>query len=225
MPPKNYITPRAYSNEATLFINPAKFNKKNTSKPSFKVSFMFVIITFVLMLTFSAFASEDHDTNEFPYFCELKISYYPEEDGRAYEKFHHEDVNVRAKSKIYHGEHPSHGPYTQLGVRLIGDLCLRNEHNKKIFVDNLDDSWIRYEEYKVEKYKYSLSDFVLVFLDDDKSNEANDDCSDRWWTSFEEGQRVILKVADIWQGMTAHYSTAYAIAPEDIMINGKWICS
>ena len=166
-----------------------------------------------------------HASGDFPYFCDLNMSYYPGSDGQAYEVFHDRGKQVRGKTSIFDGEHPSHGSFQQLGVKLIADVCYKNENTGQVYVEDPEDLWIKNSGIKVEKHEYSLTDFILIFLDDDKSNEENDDCKDKWWTSFEEDKRVIIKVADIWQGTTAHYSTAYAISPEDIMINGKWICS
>ena len=165
------------------------------------------------------------DRNDFPYFCDLNMSFYPGFDGQAYEEFHSSSNSVRGKTTIFHGEHPSHGQFEQLGVKLIADVCYKNENTGQVYVEDPEDLWIKNSGITVEKHEYSLTDFILIFLDDEKSNEENDDCKDKWWTSFEEDKRVIIKVADIWQGMTAHYSTAYAIAPKDIMMNGKWICS
>jgi len=190
---------------------------KMFAQPKLKYVFYIFFISFIGIITTEA--------SEFPYFCDLKISYYPGEDGQAYEVFHREPNKIRAKTKIFHGEHPSHGSFKQLGVELRGDVCYRNESTGQLYTENPDDLSNYYSDIEVKKHKYSLSKFILVFLDDDKSNEENDECSDKWWTSFKENHRVIIKVADIWQGMTAHYSTDYAIAPEDIMLNGKWICS
>ena len=187
------------------------------AKPKINFVFYILFISFIGVITTEA--------SEFPYFCELKISYYPGEDGRAYEVFHREPNKIRAKTKIFHGEHPSQGFFSQLGVRIVGDICYKNELTGQIAVDDPNDFWIKGSEYNVQKHEYSLKDFILVFLDDKKTDEENENCSDKWWTSFKEHQRVILNVADIWQGMTAHYSTAYAIAPENIMIDGKWLCS
>ena len=166
-----------------------------------------------------------HANSDFPYFCDLNMSYYPGSDGQAYEEFHRNNNQVRGKTVIFHGEHPSQGPFKQLGVKLIGDVCYKNENTGQVYVEDPDDIWIKHSNINVKKHQYSLTDFILIFLDDNKTNEENDECKDKWWTSFEEDKRVIIKVADIWQGTTAHYSTAYAISPEDIMINGKWICS
>ncbi len=166
-----------------------------------------------------------HASNNFPYFCDLNLSYHPGSDGQAYEVFHDVGKQVRGKTSIFHGEHPSHGSFQQLGVRLIADVCFKNEITGQVYVEDPDDLWIKNSNINVQKHEYSLTEFILIFLDDNKSNEENDECKDKWWTSFEKDKRVIIKVADIWQGMTAHYSTAYAISPEDIMINGKWVCS
>ena len=188
--------------------------------------FYISVLTFNISLIFLCLSISNVQTsNDFPYFCDLNISFYPGFDGEAYEKFHSTTNSVRGKTTIFHGEHPSHGPYEQLGVKLIADVCLKNENSGQVYVDNPEDPWIKNSDINVEKHEYSLTDFILIFLDDEKSNEENDDCKDKWWTSFEENKRVIIKVADVWQGMTAHYSTAYAIAPKDIMMNGKWICS
>ena len=183
-------------------------------------------LNFVLYILFISFVGViTTEASEFPYFCDLKISYYPGQDGQAYEVFHKSNNSVRGKTLIFHGQHPSHGPYKQLGVKLLADVCYKNEKTGQVYVEDPEDLWIQNSDINIQKHKYSLTDFILVFLDDDKTNEENDDCEDKWWTSFEEDKRVIIKVADIWQGMTAHYSTAYAIAPKDIMMNGEWICS
>ncbi len=185
------------------------------------IIFYFAILIFLVSLG----STRAQEIADFPYFCDLNVSYYPGFDGQAYEEFHKSSNKVRGKTMIFHGDHPSHGPFEQLGVKLIADVCYKNEKTGQVYVEDPEDLWIKNSGIKVEKHEYSLTDFILIFLDDDKSNEENDDCKDKWWTSFEEDKRVIIKVADIWQGMTAHYSTAYAIAPENIMINGKWICS
>ena len=185
------------------------------------IIFYFAILIFLVSLG----STRAQEITDFPYFCDLNVSYYPGFDGQAYEEFHKSSNKVRGKTIIFHGDHPTYGPFEQLGVKLIADVCYKNENTGQLYVEDPEDLWIKNSGVKVEKHKYSLTDFILIFLDDDKSNEENDDCKDKWWTSFEEGKRVIIKVADIWQGMTAHYSTAYAISPEDIMINGKWICS
>ena len=183
------------------------------------------LLLFALLLFFNTTILIAQDKNDFPYFCDLYISYYPGFDGQSHEEFHKISNSVRAKTVIFHGEHPSHGPFEQLGVKLMADVCYKNENTGQVYVEDPDDIWIKHSNINVKKHQYSLTDFILIFLDDNKTNEENDECKDKWWTSFEEDKRVIIKVADIWQGMTAHYSTAYAISPEDIMINGKWICS
>ena len=183
------------------------------------------LLLFALLLFFNTTILIAQDKNDFPYFCDLYISYYPGFDGQSHEEFHKISNSVRAKTVIFHGEHPSHGPFEQLGVKLIADVCYKNENTGQVYVEDPDDIWIKHSNINVKKHQYSLTDFILIFLDDNKTNEENDECKDKWWTSFEEDKRVIIKVADIWQGTTAHYSTAYAISPEDIMINGKWICS
>ena len=185
------------------------------------IIFYFAILIFLVSLG----STKAQEINDFPYFCDLNVSYYPGFDGQAYEEFHKSSNKVRGKTMIFHGDHPSHGPFEQLGVKLIADVCYKNENTGQVYVEDPEDLWIKNSGITVEKHEYSLTDFILIFLDDEKSNEENDDCKDKWWTSFEEDKRVIIKVADIWQGMTAHYSTAYAIAPKDIMMNGKWICS
>ena len=62
----NYISPRSYGNEATLFINPAKKNinksKRKISRPSLILSFLIVFSFFSLILGYSAFADETSDT-------------------------------------------------------------------------------------------------------------------------------------------------------------------
>ncbi len=183
------------------------------------------LLLFALLLFFNTTILIAQDKNDFPYFCDLYISYYPGFDGQSHEEFHKISNSVRAKTVIFHGEHPSHGPFEQLGVKLMADVCYKNENTGQVYVEDPNDIWIKHSNINVKKHQYSLTDFILIFLDDNKTNEENDECKDKWWTSFEEDKRVIIKVADIWQGMTAHYSTAYAISPEDIMINGKWICS
>ena len=183
------------------------------------------LLLFALLLFFNTTILIAQDKNDFPYFCDLYISYYPGFDGQSHEEFHKISNSVRAKTVIFHGEHPSHGPFEQLGVKLMADVCFKNENTGQVYVEDPDDIWIKHSNINVKKHQYSLTDFILIFLDDNKTNEENDECKDKWWTSFEEDKRVIIKVADIWQGTTAHYSTAYAISPEDIMINGKWICS
>jgi|TARA_B100000401_G_C52599567_1_gene621288 hypothetical protein len=183
------------------------------------------LLLFALLLFFNTTILIAQDKNDFPYFCDLYISYYPGFDGQSHEEFHKISNSVRAKTVIFHGEHPSHGPFEQLGVKLMADVCYKNENTGQVYVEDPDDIWIKHSNINVKKHQYSLTDFILIFLDDNKTNEENDECKDKWWTSFEEDKRVIIKVADIWQGTTAHYSTAYAISPEDIMINGKWICS
>ena len=183
------------------------------------------LLLFALLLFFNTTILIAQDKNDFPYFCDLYISYYPGFDGQSHEEFHKISNSVRAKTVIFHGEHPSHGPFEQLGVKLMSDVCYKNENTGQVYVEDPDDIWIKHSNINVKKHQYSLTDFILIFLDDNKTNEENDECKDKWWTSFEEDKRVIIKVADIWQGTTAHYSTAYAISPEDIMINGKWICS
>ena len=183
------------------------------------------LLLFALLLFFNTTILIAQDKNDFPYFCDLYISYYPGFDGQSHEEFHKISNSVRAKTVIFHGEHPSHGPFEQLGVKLMADVCYKNENTGQVYVEDPDDIWIKHSNINVKKHQYSLTDFILIFLDDNKTNEENGECKDKWWTSFEEDKRVIIKVADIWQGTTAHYSTAYAISPEDIMINGKWICS
>ena len=189
----------------------------------YKKIIIFYFATLIFLVSLGSTRAQE--ITYFPYFCDLNVSYYPGFDGQAYEEFHKSSNKVRGKTIIFHGDHPTYGPFEQLGVKLIADVCYKNENTGQLYVEDPEDLWIKNSGVKVEKHKYSLTDFILIFLDDDKSNEENDDCKDKWWTSFEEGKRVIIKVADIWQGMTAHYSTAYAISPEDIMINGKWICS
>ena len=185
------------------------------------IIFYFTILIFLVSLG----STRAQEITDFPYFCDLNMSYYPGSDGQTYEVFHDRGKQVRGKTRIFDGEHPSHGSFQQLGVKLIVDVCYKNENTGQVYVEDPDDLWIKNSNINVQKHEYSLTEYILIFLDDNKSNEENDECKDKWWTSFEEDKRVIIKVADIWQGMTAHYSTAYAISPEDIMINGKWVCS
>ena len=65
----NYISPRSYGNEATLFINPAKKNltndKKQRQKPSLILSFFIVILIFSSIIGYSAYAeTSDKQNNE-----------------------------------------------------------------------------------------------------------------------------------------------------------------
>jgi hypothetical protein len=65
----NYISPRSYGNEATLFINPAKTNltndKKQRQKPSLILSFFIVILIFSSIIGYSAYAeTSDKQNNE-----------------------------------------------------------------------------------------------------------------------------------------------------------------
>lgn len=63
----NYINPRSYGNEATLFINPAKKNltndKKQSQKPSLILSFFIVILIFSSVIGYSAYAETSHKQN------------------------------------------------------------------------------------------------------------------------------------------------------------------
>ena len=72
---KNYISPRSYVHEATLFINPLKNNKiKSPTKlkrPSIIFSFLIVIMTFISVLGYSFVAKAnptywniDHESDE-----------------------------------------------------------------------------------------------------------------------------------------------------------------
>ena len=60
---KNYITPRLYTNEATLFLNPQKIqmkNKKNLKKkPKFIFSLFIVIAVFSFIVAYSANAAAE----------------------------------------------------------------------------------------------------------------------------------------------------------------------
>ena len=71
----NYINPRSYGNEATLFINPSKNNKmiqpNKSKKPSIILSFLIVILTFSSVLAYSFIAKAnptywniDHESDE-----------------------------------------------------------------------------------------------------------------------------------------------------------------
>ena len=64
-----------------------------------------------------------HASSDFPYFCDLNMSYYPGSDGQAYEVFHDRGKQVRGKTSIFDGEHPSHGSFQPLEVKLIADVC------------------------------------------------------------------------------------------------------
>ena len=62
----NYISPRSYGNEATLFINPAKNlknDKKQSQKPSLILSFFIVILIFSSVIGYSAYAETSHKQN------------------------------------------------------------------------------------------------------------------------------------------------------------------
>ena len=122
---------------------------KMFAQPKLKYVFYIFFISFIGIITTEA--------SEFPYFCDLKISYYPGEDGQAYEVFHREPNKIRAKTKIFHGEHPSHGSFKQLGVELIGDVCYRNESTGQLYTENPDDLSNYYSDIEVKKHKYSLS--------------------------------------------------------------------
>ncbi len=56
----NYISPRSYGNETTLFINPAKketpkVNKKKGKHPFFISSFLIVMVIAFSILSYSVF--------------------------------------------------------------------------------------------------------------------------------------------------------------------------
>ena len=73
----NYISPRSYGNEATLFINPAKKNltndKKQRQKPSLILSFFIVILIFSSIIGYSAYAyTSDKQNNE--WFVEKSVT-------------------------------------------------------------------------------------------------------------------------------------------------------
>ena len=62
----NYISPRSYGNEATLFINPAKNltnDKKQSQKPSLILSFFIVILIFSSIIGYSAYAETSDKQN------------------------------------------------------------------------------------------------------------------------------------------------------------------
>jgi len=62
----NYISPRSYGNEATLFINPAKKNsaqpKRKSGKLSLLLSFLIVILIFSSIIGYSAYAENTNKT-------------------------------------------------------------------------------------------------------------------------------------------------------------------
>jgi len=72
----NYISPRSYGNEATLFINPAKNltnDKKLSQKPSLILSFFIVILIFSSIIGYSAYAdTSDKQNNE--WFVEKSVT-------------------------------------------------------------------------------------------------------------------------------------------------------
>tara|TARA_B100000945_G_C20311962_1_gene563273 strand:- start:197 stop:892 length:696 start_codon:yes stop_codon:yes gene_type:complete len=73
----NYISPRSYGNEATLFINPAKTDltkdKKQRQKPSLILSFFIVILIFSSIIGYSAYAdTSDKQNNE--WFVEKSVT-------------------------------------------------------------------------------------------------------------------------------------------------------
>ena len=192
----------------------------------FSIKLFAKLIIFNILFFQNAISENIDIAIDFPYFCDLKISYFPGSDGNGYEVYHQSQSNeIKAKTLIYEGEHPVHGSFTQLGVRILGIVCYKNESTQIIFVDDPDNKWIKLSDEKVQQHEYSLKDFILIFLDDNKTDQENQECSNKWWTSFAENKNVILKIADIWQGTTTHYSTDYAIVPHDIMINASWICS
>ena len=127
-----------------------------------KITFLYFAILIFLVSLGSTRAQEITD---FPYFCDLNVSYYPGFDGQAYEEFHKSRNKVRGKTMIFHGDHPSHGPFEQLGVKLIADVCYKNENTGQVYVEDPEDLWIKNSGITVEKHEYSLTDFILIFLD------------------------------------------------------------
>ena len=73
----NYISPRSYGNEATLFINPAKTNltndKKQRQKPSLILSFFIVILIFSSIIGYSVYADTSNKQNN-EWFVEKSIT-------------------------------------------------------------------------------------------------------------------------------------------------------
>lgn len=65
---KNYITPRLYTNEATLFLNPQKNQKiskaNKNKKPKFIFSLFIVITIFSSIIGYSAYASDNNSSWE-----------------------------------------------------------------------------------------------------------------------------------------------------------------
>ena len=73
----NYISPRSYGNEATLFINPAKKNlrndKKQRQKPSLILSFFIVILIFSSIIGYSVYADTSNKQNN-EWFVEKSVT-------------------------------------------------------------------------------------------------------------------------------------------------------
>ena len=141
----------------------------------------------------------------FPWHCTVKISFTWQSEGRSQYELINIDTKLSGKMALYHDEHPTRGEYSQQGIIAYGSVCIYDENTKE-----LNDS---------------SSEFILIFLDRRKSNLENEECHDRFWTSFEEDKNIIVKIADFWAGTTAGYARNFAIAPSNVMINGRWLCT
>ena len=134
-------------------------------------------LNFVLYILFISFVGLiTTEASEFPYFCDLKISYYPGQDGQAYEVFHKSNNSVRGKTLIFYGDHPSHGPYKQLGVKLLADVCYKNEKTGQVYVEDPEDLWIKNSDINIQKHKYNYYRFIFQSNWTNHKNRKNWKC-------------------------------------------------
>ena len=81
----------------------------------YKKIIIFYFATLIFLVSLGS--SRAQEITDFPYFCDLNVSYYPGFDGQAYEEFHKSSNKVRGKTIIFHGNHPTYGLFEQLGVK------------------------------------------------------------------------------------------------------------
>ena len=162
---KNYINPRSYVHEATLFINPSKKDHKNferrSKKPSFFLSFFFVVLFFASVLSYSFLASASN--------TEWEIDYNGEEDWIMIDAYGIVSANMFAISmnKEKCNELDVDFYFSSLGTnkadngfKFISEI-VEKPHNGNEYRNYENELFVKYSEQHGDHIVYLLDDGYL----------------------------------------------------------------
>ena len=173
----NYISPRSYGNEATLFINPAKKNlsqsKRKNGKPSLILSFLIVVLFFSSIIGYSSYAENTNDTNwklwddeDYIYIDRFGLIEKADLFAISLDKKNCEDLRVDFYISSFDRQQAIHGQEFVLEIT-------ETPHEGDIYNEYKQEVYVNYSEKIGGHIVYALS-FEDIFVTQDWLDRLND---------------------------------------------------